>query len=404
MQAAAPILLHTLTLTPTSVTGSQPASGGQVSGTYTVTAGGGASGWEVVTSSRPNWITVSPTNASGTSVTPITLTLDPNEGVARTGTITFTTRGNGAPQTSSYTLMQVAAPIMLHTLTLAPVSVTGSQPASGGEVSGTYTVTAGGDASGWELDSKSNWITVSPASATNTSSTPITLRLNPNRGRARTGTITFKTTGMGTPETASYTLMQAASPAHTLTLDPVSITGSQPASGGELSGTYTVTAGGAASGWELVTSSKPDWITVSPTSATGTSVTPITLRLDPNEGEAPRTGRITFRTNGVGVSQGTSYTVMQASVSSMVLFVPGAHLNEEVIVVNPATQGRLRIHHVEQGTTLTLRDLTSREVATYKELPEGDHTLPLGRVSPGIYLLMIETATGKRLTKRLMIK
>jgi hypothetical protein len=166
-QASAPQCNYAISPTSQSV----DANGG--SGTVAVTSGNGCS-WRA--SSNAPWITIS-SGGSGSGNGSVAFSVAPNNGVARSGTLTV------AGQT--FTIAQ-AAPAPACSYTISPTS--GSAAPSGGSTS--VAVTAGSSCS-WTATSNADWISVtSGASGTGNGSVAISIAQN-GTGAARSGTATI---------------------------------------------------------------------------------------------------------------------------------------------------------------------------------------------------------------------
>jgi hypothetical protein len=242
------------------------AAGG--TGTVNVSASASTCGWTAMGTS--SWIDVSP--SSGTGSGPVTITVAPNTGAARSGVLTI------AGQT--YTVTQAAL-----SCTYALAAASAAIGAAGG--TGSVAVTASSSACGWTASSNSSWVTVSPSSGSGSGTATFTVAAN--TGAARTAVLTIAG--------QSYTVTQAAlSCAYGISASVWSPT----SAGGSTS--VGVSASAASCGWTAL--STTSWVTLTPASGTGSGS--VTIVAAANTGGA-RSAVVTIA--------GQAYTVSQAGVA-----------------------------------------------------------------------------------------
>ncbi len=220
--------------------------------------------------SNAPWLSIAAIS-SGSGNGTVTFTAAPNEGDARSATVTV-----GG---TTITVNQAAAPC---TFTVAPL--TQNVAAGGGRGSVEISVRSG---CSWTAASDAAWITItSPSSGKGNGS--IAWQAAANAGDARTGTLSIA--GM------TVTIMQAPAPC-TFTVSP--LTQNVPVEGGAGTAAVMVRPGCA---WTAV--SNTPWITItSGASGNGNGIVSFTIQPNP---EPPRTGTLTIA--------GFTFTVSQATV------------------------------------------------------------------------------------------
>ncbi|MCA1652124.1 MAG: hypothetical protein LC753_18270 [Acidobacteria bacterium] len=242
--------------------------------TVSVTATNGCA-WSAV--SNVTWIVVTGA-ANGTGNGSVTLTVAPNAGGSRTGTVTI------AGQTYSVTQSAAAPPQC--TFTVAPESV--PVAAAGGSPS--VDVTTGSSCT-WSVSTSTTWITFSGGSS-RTGSGAVQLTVASNTGSARTGTVSIA------GRTVSIEQAGAPAPSCSFSINPTSA--SPPAAGGSTTVAVTTT-----SGCTWTTTGAPSWITV--TGGSGAGNGSVTLAVQANTGTA-RTATLTIA--------GQSFVVTQAAAGA----------------------------------------------------------------------------------------
>ena len=253
------------TVTPAAV--NVTASAGTQTVTVTTQAG---CAWTAT--SNQGWVTVAP--ASGTANGSVTLTIAANTTTSsRSATVTIGGK--------TVTITQAGAPC---TYTLAPTSF--NVTASAGTQTVTVTAQAG---CAWTASSNQGWVTVAPASGTANGSVTLTIAANTTTSsRAATVTIGGQT----------VTITQAGVPC-TYTLTPTSATFDR--DGG--SGSITVTTG---TGCAWTVSSNVTWVSVVPTSGTGSGSVSFAAEPFNVTGTTTRSGTVTIG--------GRTFDIQQSSV------------------------------------------------------------------------------------------
>lgn len=256
---------------------SVPASGGPA--TVTISAPNGC-GWTAV--SQAPWITVT-NGASGSGNGLVTVTIPPNTGTERTGTVVIASQ--------LHTITQAGGTVPC-SYSIAPTSQ--SVPVAGG--TGTVNVTAPAGCA-WTALSQAAWITVT-AGATGSGNGTVTLTIAANTGFARAGTVTIAG--------QTYLVSQAAAPTPcTYGVTPTTIP--VPPTAG--TSTVAVTTQSGCS-WTAVT--EVPWIAVAE-GASGSGNGTVTLTMAANGGSA-RAGTVTIAGHTVTVNQAAapapcSYTI-----------------------------------------------------------------------------------------------
>jgi len=260
-----PTCTYTLATTSTTVA----AAGGSLTVGLTT---GATCPWTV--QSQASWISVtSPSTGLGPVV--VALTIAPNSGTARTGTVQV------ANQT--FTVNQAAAsspppPTCTYTLATASASVT----ASGGSL--TVGLTTGATCT-WTVQSLASWITVTSLS-TGSGPTVVALTVAPNSGNARTGTVQVAN--------QTFTVNQAAPCSYSVKPERFNVKNTGDTG---LRIDVATTAGCA---WTAV--SNATWITITAgASGTGSGVTMFNVAANPTSGD--RSSTITIAGQTVRVDQ-----------------------------------------------------------------------------------------------------
>ena len=203
--AAAP----TLVATPTSLADLDAAGGNQ---SLSLRTGGGATAWVLNEAFLPDWIEVSPNNASVATVgTAETFTLSvrvgANAGEPRTGTLIFNAVGGTGSASASVPVSQNAVP---PTLTLRPTSL--ALPVEGGMRDVNLGVSGG--TARWNAlisPAASHWISLQQ---TGTAPGVVTLNIRPNTGIARQESILFVVQGGAQEDGIMLEITQVGSSTH----------------------------------------------------------------------------------------------------------------------------------------------------------------------------------------------
>ena len=229
-----------------------------------------------------SWITVT-SDSSGSGNGTVTYSVSANDGAARSGTITI----SGQP----HTVNQEAGSC---TYTISPTSRSVDNDGDAYNI----TVTATHSGCQWSTSEDHDWISLSPASGSGSGTVGVTV--SANAGAARSGTITIA----GQP----HTVNQEAGPC-TYTISPAS----RPVdSNGD---TYAITVSATHSECAWSTSENEDWISLSPTSGSGSGVVRVTVSANPG---AARSATITIADQDHTVEQAAApctYTISPDSRS-----------------------------------------------------------------------------------------
>ena len=194
---------------------SLPAAGGTITATVALT--GGATDWTAVasTSNPADFLTVGTKDLTN-GMHPIAYA--ENTGVARTGTVTFTTvGGTGGPTARTIDFRQEGAlPTITVSTDVPDITMIPAVPTGGGATGTiTATITLGGGAEGWTAtksddDSDAFISSFLPASGDATELS-LAITYSTNTGVKRTATITLTTVGgTGSPATTDLVITQLA--------------------------------------------------------------------------------------------------------------------------------------------------------------------------------------------------
>lgn len=287
--APAPPVPTTPTIDPVT---DQPAAGS----TVTVTIHSDTT-WTA--SSDVPWATVEEPK-TGNKDGSVKVTFAANTGTTeRTATITVTTADASVFQTK---VIKQLASAVVPALTITPTSLS-DQLAT---VATPVTITVNSNVA-WKVTSNETWLHVAPPNGTGGSAGTVTLTFDPNTGAERNATVTFETTA-GTP-TATVTLpVKQLAPAVTpsITLSKTQIDTTADAAAVAMSVNANVA-------WTATPSAGATWVTVAPTSGTGTgSPESVTINLTKNETGAVRNANVTF-TAGTATQ---AVTIKQAAAAA----------------------------------------------------------------------------------------
>ncbi len=260
----------TYTLAPTSATFA-PAGG---SGSFNVNTGTQCT-WTASTTNP--WITIN--NGSGTGNGMVSFTVQPNNGIARSGTITV--------EGQIYTVNQSSGCTYILTPTNTGIA------AGGGTGSFSVTTTT---ACSYTAVSSVSWITINSGGSGAGNGT-VSFTVAANTGTARTGTINVGG--------ELFTVSQAGGCTYSLLATSASIA----QNGG--TGSVNVTAG---TGCEWTAVSNVPWITIT-SGATGTGNGTVTFTVAANSG-APRTGTLTIAGQTFTVNQAGCEYVLSPSLTT----------------------------------------------------------------------------------------
>ncbi|KJR43505.1 two component regulator propeller domain-containing protein [Candidatus Magnetoovum chiemensis] len=234
------------------------------SGSVTVTPSDSSCAWTAA--SNASWITVN-SGASGTGSGTVGYTVSANTGIARIGTIT--TAGK------DFIVAQTGAQIEDCTISLSPQNVTISSESTEGNI----VVLASSSNCAWSTNTSASWLTVTdPSGGTGTGDGTIAYSADANSSvSSRVGVIMVNN--------QPFQLTQKG--ACTYSLSPV-VTAIQ--STGSSSESVTVTSSDSSCTWVAITD--VDWITVNPSSSSGTGAGTVGFSVNANTSGAMRTGKV----------------------------------------------------------------------------------------------------------------
>lgn len=271
----------TLTVSPSALT--YTAAGG--SQTFSI-----ASNTTWLLTETADWLTLSSTSGANAGV--VSASCTPNTGSARSTTIAVSVAGLA----TQYISITQSAPSA--TLSVAPASLNFNSSGGSAALSVTSNIS-------WTVAESLSWLSVSPASGTNSGSITVTCQANANAS-SRSGTFTISGSGAAT---LTVTVTQDAAPA-TLVVSPTSVSATA------ATGTYTLSITSNTS-WTL--SESADWLSLSTSS--GTNAGTITLTCDANTSPSSRTANITV--SGTGVASQT-IAVTQAGTTPTISVSPSS--------------------------------------------------------------------------------
>jgi hypothetical protein len=244
-------------------------SGGANPAAQTATVTNAGSGFLSYTAtSNQNWLTVSPSSGSA----PATLSVQAATGALAqgtyTGVVTLAAAG-GASKTIAVTFNVGAPPPSVLTLSGSSLSFTGTAGGSNPTAQSVTVSNTGAGTMNWTASSNQSWLTVSPASGSNSGTLSIGANLSGLTASTYTGTITVTAAGAtGSPKTISVSLVVAAPAPASLTVSSsaLSFTGTVNSSNPSAQSVSISNAGGVAMPWTATSNSA--WLTVSPASGT----------------------------------------------------------------------------------------------------------------------------------------
>ncbi|MDR1635290.1 MAG: hypothetical protein LBS27_10315 [Bifidobacteriaceae bacterium] len=219
--------------------------------------------WTV--SAKPDWVTVDP---SGGAAGKATVRVEANAGAAREGVVRFSAGG----EVAEFRITQAQ-----HLLSVTPATL--SAPGSSWTRSVHSVEVPYG---GWSIESKPDWVSVSPGQADGPDQVSLSTDVNP--GAARQGDVVFAAGA----SRASVTVTQAAGGSE-LSLNSGHLEVAYPGGSRE----FTVWA--ANGPWQV--DSQPDWVAVSPTSGVSGVSGVLVVTVSPHTGPA-RSGQIQLSANG----------------------------------------------------------------------------------------------------------
>lgn len=320
-----------------------------------------------------------------------------HKNAAYTGSITFTDSSTGAGNSAqlsfdsptSGTVYLVGgggyqtATFTMTCCTYALSSTTWSGPAAGGNTA--VTVTANGSTCNWMVSNPCpEWLTVTPTSGTGT----------------RNVTVTASGNTSGTQRTCALTIagqtFNVIQPAASCTFGITPSSWSAPAEGGNT--VVRITASGSTCNW-TVSNPCPDWLTVTPTSGTGTRN--VTITASGNASGSARTCTLIIAGQGFNVTVPASgLSIVTQPVSMVTTQGMTAQFAVTTAGVPPLTYQWLKDGRDlpgVQGTTLILSNVDSWDAGMYvvrvSNLTGATSSLParLDVVVP----LMVSTLAGQ---------
>jgi trimeric autotransporter adhesin len=236
--------------------------------TYTSGSTGNYTGFTfTLDSSSPSWVSL-----SGSSTDSRWLSVAENLSTStRTGTASVTVTGyGGASKTVTCAVTQYGYEISVSPTSVSPISASG----------GTTSLSVYSDDQGWSVSSSPSWITLSPTSGSE-GTTSVTATVAANTGIARSGTVTFSGTKVGT---ASCKIGQVSGATTSLSASATTLRFDSTSS----SESVTITA----TNQTWTASGSATWITLSPTKgSSGSSTLKITVSA---LSDGRRTGTVTI--------------------------------------------------------------------------------------------------------------
>jgi hypothetical protein len=308
-----------LSVTPTSLSFSATQGGANPAGkTLSVSnTGGGSMDWTA--SETASWLSVSP--ASGTNSGTITVTPSISGLAAGTYTtdVTVTAAGaTGSPKTIPVTL--TVDPATPPALSVTPTSLSFSATQGGANPAAkTVAVSnSGGGSMDWTVADDAAWMTVSPASGTNSGTVTVTPSISGLSAGTYTGTVTVTAPGAtGSPKAIAVTLTVDPPPPPALSVSPTSLSFSATQGGANPAAkTVSVTNTGSGS-LDVTASDDASWLAVTPATATA----PATLTVTPSitglaAGTYTATVTVTATTSGATGSPKTIAVTLTVSSAS----------------------------------------------------------------------------------------
>mgnify|MGYP002854887803 CR=1 FL=1 len=194
----------------------------------------------------------------------------------------------------------------------------------------------------WQLLSKPNWLTVSPAQGSGTATVSVEVEANPNT-TGRSGNITFGRSGLSNPATVSVTQAGRQFDDITDLLEFGNKASSQ---------TVDITTNGT---WNATTAS--DWIHLSPASGTGSGT--LTVAVDANTGETTRQGSV-----DVTVGTTTQTITVRQSGSHFDIGTVSALTNSKAATIQMSVSSNVEWTASSSASWLTLSPTSGSSDAT----------------------------------------
>jgi len=212
-------------------------------GAYNVTVTAAHSGCAWSTSENVDWISLSPSSGSGSGT--VRVTVSANDGLSRSATITI------AGRTHTVSQEQGAC-----TYAVSPASQSVDNDGDAYDI----TVTSAHSGCAWSTSANVDWISLSPTSGSGDGTVHVTVSANDGEARSATITISGQTHTVNQEEGSC-----------TYSISPTSQTV------GKYGRVYDVTVTATHSGCEWTTSENYDWISLSPTSGSGSGTVRVTV-------------------------------------------------------------------------------------------------------------------------------
>jgi len=274
-----PIVAPSMTVSTSAMTFSAN-SGGANPAAQTATITNSGSGFlSYIATSNQSWLTVSP--ASGSA--PATISVQAATGAlaqgAYSGVVTLTA-GGGVTKTIAVTFNVGAPPPSIMTLSGSSLSFTGTAGGSNPAAQSVTVSNTGAGTMNWTASSNQSWLTVSPASGSNTGVLAIGANLSGLAAGNYAGTITATSAGAtGSPKTISVSLAVAAPAPASLTVSSTSLAfaGTVNSSNPSSQSVSVSNAGAVAMPWTA--SSNSAWLTVSPASGTNSGTLTVAVNI-----------------------------------------------------------------------------------------------------------------------------
>ena len=385
-----------------------PAAGGTIVAEVVFT--GGATGWDAVAGSTnpANFLTVGAKDVAN-GEQPIAYA--ENTGVARTGTVTFTTSGGtGAAAVRAVDFRQLgAAPTISVSTNVADLTMIPAAPTGGGATGTiTATITLGGGAEGWTVaksgdDTDAFIESFTPASGDRTNDM-LTITYKENTGATRTATLTFTTTGgTGAAATEALVLTQLAVAAATITVG--SVTDADDTVITPTGTTYAVSFSAQTLSVPITLTGTAENVDYSP--KTGTFLTSVTEQSSPLRYEivfgantgAVRSVTLTFEgldASDVSLTPPVTTEITITQAAARVLRVPDLlssfrlypnPANSSFVVETEFSDARISIQHVHGGELLRV------------SLQRGHNEVDISHLPAGVYVVTLTTAQGSTSTR-----
>jgi N,N-dimethylformamidase beta subunit-like, C-terminal/Domain of unknown function (DUF4082)/Concanavalin A-like lectin/glucanases superfamily/Fibronectin type III domain/Viral BACON domain/Bacterial Ig domain len=268
-----------LSVTPTSLSFNATAGGSSPAAkTLSVSnSGGGTLSWTA--SESASWLSLSPTsgtNAGTITVTPSTTGLA--AGTYNTDITVGATGAGGSPKTIPVTL--TVDPPAPPSLSVTPASLAFTATAGGSDPAAkTLSVSnTGGGSMDWTASESATWLSLSPASGTNTGTITVTPSITGLAAGTYTTDVTVAATGAsGSPKTITVTLTVNPPTPPALSVSPTTLAFTATAGGTSPAAKTVAVTNTGGSTLDVTASDDAAWLAVTPASATA----PATLTVTP---------------------------------------------------------------------------------------------------------------------------